>query len=258
MKKRAFLCAILALALLLSAPCASAAPEDWKGKTLSNFTVDTIDGAEYTLAEALMTHELVLINLWATWCGPCRMEFPALESAWEKYGDRVHVIALSIEKSDTFDVLRSFAEENDLNFAIGRDESDLFGTLGGSAIPTTLIVNRDRQIVAVEIGAKTSEKEFTALFDSLLGQSAEYHGADRCVLIFRDVNGKPIQGVAVGFCNGEYDEVKTDKNGRVTFGGEPSQYHVHLLSVPDGYAKPWEQLYIEGEEYELTVTLYPD
>ncbi len=161
--------AILALlALVLGAGPAFAAPEDFEGQVLPDFTVTTLDGSAFTLSEALKTHDLVLVNLWATWCGPCRVEFPYLQEAWTEYGDRVDVIALSVERMDTLAVLRRFAEDFGLQFPIGRDEGNLFGALQGYAIPTTLIVDREMRIVRVEIGSKRSKQAFTDLFDALL------------------------------------------------------------------------------------------
>ena len=259
MKRSIVILLAFALFAACSFPCALASPEDWQGKTLPDFSAKTVNGDTFTLSESLRTHDLVLINLWATWCGPCRMEFPYLETAWEQYGSRVDVIALSIEKSDTFDVLRSFANEYGLNFAIGRDEANIFGMMGGTAIPTTLIVDRDMRIVAVEIGSKSSANEFSALFDSLLSAYPEQtQSTERCILYFRDSDGNPVRGVTVAFCNGEYEPVETDGSGRVSFDGDPDEYHVHLLGVPDGYKLPWEQMYIYGDCFELTVTLHTD
>ena len=256
MKRILVLCLAAVLALTAWAG-AMAEPEDHMGELLPDFSVNTIAGETFTLSESLQTHELVLINLWATWCGPCRIEFPYMEQAWEQYGSRVDVIALSIEPEDSLDVLRSFASDNGLYFAIGRDDANIFGRMEGSAIPTTLVVDRDRRIVAAEVGCKTSLEEFTELFDRLLGSQPPQSdtGSDRCVLRFRDAAGNPIPGVVVGFCNGEYDPVATDETGCVTFDGDPHDYHVHLLEVPAGYAMPWEQLTVAGESYDLTVTL---
>ena len=243
MKRSIVILLAFALFAACSLPCAFASPEDWQGKTLPDFSAKTVNGDTFTLSESLRTHDLVLINLWATWCGPCRVD----------------VIALSIEKSDTFDVLRSFANEYGLNFAIGRDEANIFGMMGGTAIPTTLIVDRDMRIVAVEIGSKSSAKEFSALFDSLLSAYPEQtQSTERCILYFRDSDSNPVRGVTVAFCNGEYEPVETDGSGRVSFDGDPDEYHVHLLGVPDGYKLPWEQMYIYGDCFELTVTLHTD
>ena len=160
----------LTLVLLLGAADALAEPEDYLGKTLPDFTVKTIDGSSFTLSESLKSHDLVLINFWATWCGPCRMEFPSLQDAWQQYADRVDVIALSVEETDTLKALQGFAKQNSLNFAIGRDEKRIFNAMHGYAIPTTLVVDRDGKIVSVEVGAKISASEFTELFDSLLNE----------------------------------------------------------------------------------------
>ena len=262
MEKLITLSLVLALLLTMVTVGAQADPEDMKGKIFPDFSVKTIDGRKFSLSDSLKTHDLVLINFWATWCGPCCMEFPFLEEAWEQYSDRVDVIALSIEPEDTVNVLKSFAAEYGLHFGIGRDKTGMFDNMGGNAIPTTLIVNRERRVLAVEIGSKTSAEEFTDLFDSLLGQKQAQaqpeQTAARCAICFCDPSGKPVPGVQVGFCNGQYDIVESDSSGRVTFDGDPNEYHVHLLQVPDGYTVPWSQLHVSGNEYDLTVTLYSD
>ena len=165
---RRILSLVLVLAVVFGIATAQASPEDYQGQILPDFSVTTISGETFTLSESLKTHDLVLINFWATWCGPCQMEFPYLEEAWEQYGSRVDVIALSVEEADTHDVLTQFANDLGLRFPMGRDESNMFGTMGGSLIPTTIIVDKDRRVLTVEIGSKSSAQEFTSLFDSLL------------------------------------------------------------------------------------------
>ena len=160
----------LTLVLLLGAAGALADPESYYGKTLPDFTVTTLDGEDFTLSESLKSHDLVLINFWDTWCGPCRMEFPFLQDAWQQYADRIDVIALSVEETDTIKKLQRFAEQNGLTFRIGRDETGIFSRMRGNAIPTTLIVDRDGKIVYVDVGAKVSTDAFTELFDSLLNE----------------------------------------------------------------------------------------
>ena len=168
MKKFYFIAFILALAILINLSSAFASPEDLMGQVLSDFSVNTINDTSFTISESLKTHDLVLINFWATWCGPCGMEFPYLEEAWKKYADRVDVIALSIEKTDSNEKLTEYANEYGLSFQIGRDDSGLFDNMKGTAIPTTLIVDKNMRVVAVEIGSKSSVEDFTRLFDSLL------------------------------------------------------------------------------------------
>ena len=170
MKKLTTLALVLMLVFTLAVSGAQADPEAMYGLPFPDLSIQTIDGGTFTLSESLKTHDLVLINFWATWCPPCRMEFPFLQEAWEKYADRVDVIAMSIEKTDTLKVLKNFAKENGLTFNIGRDENNLLDKMRGDAIPTTLIVDRDGKVVYVEVGAMTSVKDFTDLFDSLLNE----------------------------------------------------------------------------------------
>ena len=170
MKKLTTLTLVLMLVFTLAVSGAQADPEAMYGLPFPDLSIQTIDGGTFSLSESLKTHDLVLINFWATWCPPCRMEFPFLQEAWEKYADRVDVIAMSIEKTDTLKVLKNFAKENGLTFNIGRDENNLLDKMRGDAIPTTLIVDRDGKVVYVEVGAMTSVKDFTDLFDSLLNE----------------------------------------------------------------------------------------
>lgn len=168
MFKRILCLASVLMICLCLCSAASAEPKDYIGRKLKDFTVKTIDGTEFTLSESLKTHKLVVLNLWATWCGPCRAEFPHLEKAWEKYKDKVDVIALSVEVSDSKNALTAFAKDYGLKFRIGRDTDDIFSTIGGKYIPTTLVIGQGRKILAVEVGSKSSVKAFTDWFDQLL------------------------------------------------------------------------------------------
>ncbi len=136
------------------------------GSVMPDFTVETADGGSFTLSEALKEKKAVLINLWATWCGPCEMEFPYLQSAYEQYGDRVAVIALSTEKKDTPDVLTAYAEAHGLTFPIGSDSTvNLGSAFGVQGIPTNIIVDRFGYVAFIEAGAQPSVSAFTRLFD---------------------------------------------------------------------------------------------
>ena len=88
---------LLALALFLSVSASAEDESPLLGKPFPDFTVTDIDENTFTLSEALKDHEAVLINFWATWCGPCRNEFPAINKVYEEYKDRVAFIALSKE-----------------------------------------------------------------------------------------------------------------------------------------------------------------
>lgn len=176
MKK--FLAVMLALVLCLSCfataeEVVEAAPFMLGGK-MDDFTVTTWDGKTLTLSEVLKEKDMVLINLWATWCGPCRSEFPFMEEAYEQYKDQIEVIALSVEPTDTPDVLAAFTAEQGMTFPVGQDLTGLMDRTivdgeYANGIPTTLVVDRFGTICFAESGSMPSTGAFTRLFDVFVG-----------------------------------------------------------------------------------------
>ncbi len=165
----------LLLVLCLTAGCAAAetAVPEYMQKPLADFTVATADGGTFTLSEALQEKNLVLINLWATWCGPCVMEFPYMQEACEQYSDRVGVIALSVDPGDTPENIAAFAEQLGLTFPMGNDAgTGLAEVFQVMYIPTTVLVDKAGNVLKLEVGAKPSAEAFTQMFDEALAETA--------------------------------------------------------------------------------------
>ena len=166
----------LLLALVLLAMCASAdtlaAPEGYLGNTMPDFTVTTIDGETFALKDALKTHKAVMVNLWATWCGPCEMEFPYIEEAYEAYKDDVAIIALSVEPEDSDGILSEYAASHGLTFPVANGwNTGLYEKFVDKGIPTTVMVDRFGNVVLIEVGAQSSAVPFTATFDLLISDA---------------------------------------------------------------------------------------
>ena len=160
---------LVLLAFSFTAAAAEAPSDGYLGKPLPDFTVETVDGGTFTLSEALKEKEMVLINLWATWCGPCEMEFPYLQEAYAQYQDRVAVIALSIEPNDTPDTLAAYAREHGMTFPVANGaDTGLDEYLNVMYIPTSVVVDRFGNVCMAEDGSQTSAEAFTALFDLFL------------------------------------------------------------------------------------------
>ena len=141
-----------------------------RGRTLEDFSVATIDGGTFSLSEALREKRAVLINLWASWCGPCGMEFPMMQQVYEQYRDRVEYIALSVEAGDSAAALKAYAGARGLTFPIGSDKTvGLAGQFAYVGIPATLVVDRFGTIVYIKIGAELDETALPRLFDALVG-----------------------------------------------------------------------------------------
>ena len=135
------------------------------GDRIDDFTVTTYDGREINLYKVLEEKDMVLLNLWATWCGPCGMEFPAMQQAYEQYQDKVEIIALSVEPTDTDEALADYVQEKGMSFCVGRDTVGLGSRINYDGIPASVVVDRFGTICLVEIGAVPDPQIFTNLFD---------------------------------------------------------------------------------------------
>ena len=161
---------LLALALFLAVSASAEEESPLLGKPFPDFTVTDTDGKTFTLSEALKDHEAVLTNFWASWCGPCRNEFPAINKVYEEYKDRVAFIALSKEPKDTNEIISSFRQENGLTLPMGRDEDcKLYNTAGTNSVPVTVIVDRFGNVVFFQIGSFRTADELSRTLDAFLG-----------------------------------------------------------------------------------------
>ena len=138
------------------------------GNVMYDFSVQTATGETFTLSNELKDKDMVLINFWATWCGPCKSEFPAMNKAYEAYSDLISVIALST--SDDIDTVEEFQTENKLSFAMSADNVGLSYMFNATSIPLSVIVDRNGVICWTHTGAMTEAKDFTSLFDKYVGE----------------------------------------------------------------------------------------
>ena len=69
--------------------------------TAPDFTLGTFDGSSFSLSEALKTGKPVVVNFWASWCGPCADEAPVLQDAARRYGDRVTFVGVDVQDVDS-------------------------------------------------------------------------------------------------------------------------------------------------------------
>ena len=141
-----------------------------KGETIADFTVTTFDGKEVTLSDVLREKDAVLINVFATWCGPCKSEFPFMESTYKQMKDKVEIIAISGDSTDTNEMIRQVATSLGLTFPMAQDTAGISRGIKLTAYPTTLVVDRFGTIVFSQIGSFPDESSFTRLFDFLVSE----------------------------------------------------------------------------------------
>jgi len=116
-------------------------------ETMPALTLETLAGE--TLSTNDLRGQVVLVNIWATWCGPCRFEIPDLLALQDTYGpDGLTIVGLSVDEAYNRDAVLSFADEMQIDYPIalvGADVVDQFGSVLG--LPTTFLGNRDGRVV---------------------------------------------------------------------------------------------------------------
>jgi thiol-disulfide isomerase/thioredoxin len=112
--------------------------------------------------------KVVLLNFWATWCGPCRAEIPSLIELQKQYKDQLQVIGLAVDEEDDAYV-RKFAASESINYPIAMGTNGVRFAYGGvTALPTVFVINKSGAIVQKHVGLfdpQLYETEVRALLD---------------------------------------------------------------------------------------------
>ena len=113
------------------------------GQPAPDFQYTMMDGSTHTLAQ--LRGKKVLINFWATWCGPCRSEMPDLQKALGEAGDAV--VLLGVNKAQELKEIGPFADELRISFPlIANPAGDIAGRYGAQNLPTSYFINSDGTI----------------------------------------------------------------------------------------------------------------
>lgn len=121
------------------------------GRPAPDFTLTTSTG------DTLRLHDLrgqaVLLNFWASWCGPCRWEMPALQAVYEEH--REHgLLVVAVNQGDSEKEVSVFIHDLSLTFPVALDDDWKVGDLYGiRALPTSFFVDRDGIVRAIVVGA---------------------------------------------------------------------------------------------------------
>ncbi len=134
------------------------------GSIVDDFSVTDVDGNTYKVSELLKTKKAIVLNFWFENCGPCRMEFPYMDEAYNDYKDKLEVVAIS--SIDSENAVFAYKKQMELDFPMASDVREwgkAFDLSGG--YPTTVIIDRYGMVAMSHSGAITDKETFASLFE---------------------------------------------------------------------------------------------
>lgn len=149
------------------------------GVDAPDFTAMTLDSVPKKKSLADYRGDVVMINIWATWCGPCRIEMPSIEELHRAYASKgLKIVAVSVDDPGTDPQIRDFVKEYGLTFEVLHDPGGQEGKVSRdyqtSGYPETVIIGRDGIIRKKFLGAHNwNSPDNRALIDRLLAEKAD-------------------------------------------------------------------------------------
>ena len=166
--------ALVGITTLFLAGCSAGAADGPQhqlvGKPAPNFKLPLLEGGEVELAE-LKGKNIVLLDFWATWCGPCRAVMPTLESVSKKYESKgVRYLAVNLREDPS--TIQGYLKKAGLDIEVPLDKdgsvADAYHVKG---IPTMAIVDKAGVVREVHVGSSSDlEQKLTKSLDSILAQ----------------------------------------------------------------------------------------
>jgi len=119
------------------------------------FSLKSLEGGEASLEAA--SGKLLLLNIWATWCPPCRAEMPSMQSLYDQLSDKgfeLYAVAAPNPPRETREKIVDYIEENSYTFPVPIDEEFVVNSLYGTgSIPTSWLIGPDGMVIARLVGA---------------------------------------------------------------------------------------------------------
>src|SRR5712671_6815041 len=152
---------LLAATMLVAAGCGASAKVPQSGNVIRfvrhpdlapEFALEGLDGKPLSLATA--RGKVVLLNFWATWCGPCRAEIPDLIALQQKYKDQLQIIGLTVDDDDESTIKQVVADER-INYPVAMASPEVRLQYGGiAALPTSFVLDAQGRVVQKHEGLR--------------------------------------------------------------------------------------------------------
>ena len=228
-----------------------------KGQEAPDFALPLTDGSEAKLSELLKDKEVVVLNIFASWCGPCEKEFPDMEKTYQKYKDKMEIVAVSGDLVlDEMEDMVKYKEEHNLSFLVGM-KNESIDSLKVGGFPTTYIIDRNGRIVFSQSGAFLHEGDFEKVVTSLMGD--DYEGKQVALYNFYVTkNDKDrVSGIEIRLYNDTVDEtITTGEDGLASYFTQDAQdLKIEILNLPDGYTSNADSITLGIESGTKMITI---
>lgn len=135
-----------------------------------DFTLPTLDGSRVRLSD--LKGQVVLVNIWATWCPPCRVEMPIIQTVYDQYRDKGFVV-LAVDQDEDRRVVAAFMNENKLTFPALLDAGNRVGWMyQATALPSSFFIDKQGVIRTVYRGPM-SRSVIAGTVDQLLNEGKQ-------------------------------------------------------------------------------------
>src|SRR5579864_735493 len=120
-------------------------PNDAKGKQAPDFSLQDLDGKPVKLSD--FRGKAVLLNFWATWCGPCKVEMPWFVELQKQYGPQgLEIVGVALDDSGK-DAIEKFAKSMGVNYTILQGQDAVGDAYGAIGLPTSYFIDRSGKII---------------------------------------------------------------------------------------------------------------
>lgn len=162
------------LICMLLAACAQAeAPRYYtRGDVVADVQLTTWDGQNVSLSTALSEKEAVVLHFFTMSCGGCEEEMPLLRDAYAAWGERVALIAVTIDEACTDKQLETYCTRRGLVFPVARATAELVSRYPIYGMPSTFVIDRDGVLREIKEGALVDLAAFEALITPWLADAA--------------------------------------------------------------------------------------
>jgi cytochrome c biogenesis protein CcmG/thiol:disulfide interchange protein DsbE len=136
-------------------------------KIAPDFVLDDASGKPVRLSD--FRGKVVLLNFWATWCAPCRLEIPwfiEFQKAQESRG--FTTLGVSLDE-DGWDAVKPYVDQHKINYRVMIGHDDVAQLYGANSLPTTLIIDRSGRIAATHVGI-CGRSEYEAVIQAVLAE----------------------------------------------------------------------------------------